>query len=473
MPPISSFTGQQLLDKNTVAQISGEAEILLRNNDIAGAWQGSRHLKIELSQLPVAAVAPVLPDYRKISANLKALALPLLDKDEVLNLLQNNLSYLEARYESYLLAGLTMWILGQPDAEQSALASTLKSALPKDHSLSGRLIKVLEAALARDVKVAAPAAAPAPAGPAVAVKSDDMFDEHETKELAQEAKKVGEIGGTVLPTDGARVAAGAILKLVQREQDQEAFLKRAAALITSRLRDVRTTAEIKEYLHRPWAVGGLGIDEEHVEGASNLIEQEYQKVHSAGPLVRLVAAPVPPPPPVVPVKEPLPAEAPIKVVASPSPSLDLVLDKPTPVEPVISRITRPIRTANFNNKPRLDDVLAVRPAGETALGRTVGAADEFKFMTVADFRSLGAPAAAVNEILRRAELLRQESLTSHLRALKLFRESELVADYIALGRVSLAQGKKLSQALSDVNLNPRGMTEDEFFAIASLNSKLK
>lgn len=462
MPSISTFTGQQLLDKNTVAQISREAEILLKNQDIASAWQASRHLKDQLFQLPADSVVSVLPDYRKISANLKALALPLLDKAEVVNLLQNNLPFLEPQYETYLLSGLSMWLLGQPDGEDAAASSAFKQILSKDSPLFERVIKVLDELNQRDAKAAAVKISP-PASPVPALKPDVMFDDHEAKELAAEAKKVGDIGASALATGGAGTAAEAILKLVGREQDQAAFLKRTQALITSRLRDVRTTADIKEYLHRPWAVGGLGIDEEHVEPASKLIEVEYQKVHVAQPgfapakpiipVMPAAAAPVEPAPPAMPAVEA------VKVVI---PSLPAI--KPT--LPTMSPIVRPIRTANFNNKPRLDDV-------KSAPSRSLGAADEFRLMTITDFRGLGAPAAAVSEILRRAELVRQESLEGYLRALRLWRESELFADYVALGKASLEQGKKLAETLKNSNANPHAVTEDEFFAVANLNSKLK
>lgn len=477
MPPISSFTGQQLLDKNIVAQISQEAETLLRNQDIAGAWQGSRHLKDQLSQLPADSVAPVLPDYRKISANLKTLALPLLDKDDVANLLQNNLGFLEAQYEPFLLSGLSMWLLGQPDGQEAGAISAFKQVLPKDGPLTPRLLKIMEESGQREAKAADVKISP-PAPPPATIKKDDMFDDHEAKELAQESKKIGEIGVAALATGGAGTAGEAILKLVGREQDQAAFLKRAQALVTSRLRDVRTTADIKEYLHRPWAVGGLGIDEERVEAASKLIEQEYQKVHSSqfiadksapAPSLPVISAPIEPAPPVMPaLVEPAPLPpppAPAKPLpASPPADPVLLQDKPKP-------IIRPIRTANFNDRPRLDDVKTMMPAA--APMRTVGAADEFKLITVADWRGLGDPAAAVSEILRRAGLLRDQSLADYTRAARLFRESELFADYVALGKASLEQGKKLAQTLADSNLNPHAITEDEFFAIASLNSRLK
>ena len=143
MAPISSYAGEQLLDKNVVSQISGEAEIILRNQDIAGAWQVSRHLKTELAGVSAVALAPVLPDYRRLSANLKALALPLLEESEVTNLFQNNLGYLEKQYEGYLLAGLAVWLEAQPEEERTRLVSALKVVLPKDNPLSERLAAAL------------------------------------------------------------------------------------------------------------------------------------------------------------------------------------------------------------------------------------------------------------------------------------------------------------------------------------------
>ena len=54
-----------------------------------------------------------------------------------------------------------------------------------------------------------------------------------------------------------------------------------------------------------------------------------------------------------------------------------------------------------------------------------------------------------------------------------FFSSPLYRQYVAIGEVSLDQGKKLSEVLLDPSINLEKMTQEEFFAISDLNSRLK
>jgi len=249
-------------------------------------------------------------------------------------------------------------------------------------------------------------------------------------------------------------------------------------LITSRLRDVRAKAELREYLGRPFKVGGLGLGGDILEKASGFIEDEYNKLHSNTPAlpapreakieaVEVVEAALPPsvaPRPSI-KEEPLPP-----VIIKPMPAV--VIPKieaklPPKIEPVpdAQRVVRPLRTALPSDKPRVDDIKSAP--------RTVSAIDELKLLTIEDWRKYGSPDQAVKSISQKIQILGQESVASRIQGVKMFRASDLFQQYVALGRATLAQGKKLTEALADKAINPANITQDEFFAIALLNGKLK
>lgn len=104
---------------------------------------------------------------------------------------------------------------------------------------------------------------------------------------------------------------------------------------------------------------------------------------------------------------------------------------------------------------------------------TVGATDELKLLTLADWRKLGGGPAAISHILEKVSILAKESLSEKLTAIESFRESELFREYLDIGRGALSAGRKLAEALADAAVNSNKMTEEEFFAIAELNGKLK
>ncbi len=460
MPPITTYAGRVLLDKATAEEIKKQTDILLQNKDVAQAWQAARHLKKELSALPAADVQPVLADYRAVSANLKVLALPLLEKEEVLGLCENNLDFLTPASRELVTAGFQAWLAGQDEEEQAGLREKI-----------AKLIPTLELPASRIVWPARPDTAPVKmpitGGPG------EMLEDHEATELARHQDKVLDIGGAPLPVDDATTLAETIFSQTNVAEDKETFMRRAHALILSRLRDVRAAVGLREYLERPFAVGGLGLSGEALEKAAKQIELSYNKLHTvpARPLPPPQATVMPPPAPEVVLKpaelKPVITPEPTKVVAPPEPKIPVLppAPAPTPAAPA-PRMMRLHRVAGPEDKPRVEDVKA-------PVARSLGAAEELKLMTIKDWRRFGGAPGGTAEILRRVELLKQESAMSRLQGIKYLRGSEFWQQYLKIGRASLAQGKKLGETLADAASNPAGLSEDEFFSISSLNSKLK
>ena len=485
MPSITSFSGQTLLESATLAEIKKQADLLLKQKDVAAAWQASQHLKKELSGLPAEKVSALLPEYRKISANFKALAFPLLEQEEAFNLIEWNLSFLNPEYLPTLSLAMPAWlnIQANPQETREKLLKLVEKAGP----VAGELKAVLQP---QAVAAKAPVA---PIPKVQTVPNYEMFNAPERDELTEHARKVDAIAGAVLPTTGAAGVVEAIFASAKPNVDKESFNRRAQALIASRLRDVRTVAQLNEYLSRPFAVGGLGLEGANLQQASRLIEQEYQKLHhpKVGPQPAAPAAEVPtvaetpivialpveakaivPEIPVVPkpkIIAPRVASAP---TAKSMPAFEMPRDKkPAAIEPseVLSGLVR-ARNLAGSDKNRVEDI---KSSPSVSAARTLSAADELKLLTLADFRGWGGGAAAAGEVMRRIGLLAKESLGSKSQGIKQFRASELFKDYVRIGQQSLSSGKKLAQALSDPAINPNGLTEDEFYAIASLNSRLK
>ncbi len=448
---ITSYQGEQLLQSETLEAIKKEADLLLQNKDVAAAWQGSRHIKKELAGLPGDKVTTVLNDYRALTANLKALALPLLDWDEVKSLLSNNLALLDPKYLPALGAALPAWLATIAEDQQAGKRDELLKLLPPTSPLRANLVAGKAPERASRESAINPVQA-------LAMGSDVLFDKAEAAELASHIKKVNDIGAAPMLARGASMgAAENIFNLSHSPADKESFARRANALIASRLRDVRTRAELREYLGRPFKVGGLGLGADILDKAGALIEDEYNKLHSNTP-------PAPVPAKVEPVLvSPAPKAEPKPEIIKIKPVSEIFAPTPPPAAP--PRVMRPLRAAPANDKPRVEDI--------KSSSRTVSAVDELRLLTLADWRKYGASAEATNNILQKVQLLGQESVGSKVQGIKMFRQSQLFQQYIALGRASLAQGKKLAEVLADKTVNPGQMTEDEFFAIALLNGKLK
>lgn len=483
---ITSLSGEQLLVAENLEAIKKEVDLVLQKKDVAKAWQVARHIKTQLALVPVEKVTPVLNDYRRLTSILKILSLPLLSWDEVKILVSKNISFVEEKYIPILTAALPVWLTALDDNEKEAKRTELLNLLPLDSQLRQGLMPVPHMPVSVVIKKTTD------------INHGDFFDKHEVAELDNHVKKINNIGGAPLAHDGATVAEN-IYKLAGAQSDKETWLRRANALIASRLRDVRTKNDLREYLQRPLAVGGLGLGGEKLEQAAKLIEDEYNKLHnSLLPVKPLASAPRPEEAltPVPEVELPKIEKIPEPIVPKIEEKIDLpIIEKktesvlPKPKEPVIepkskielkpeseipdilaaSRPIRPARVAPVNDKPRVDDVRPMmRPTIHTATS-----ADELKFLTLADWRKYKNSEAAVNAIFQKINTLDQVGAVTRMRNIKLFHESQLFKQYVALGQAILVGGIKLAESLSDKNINPNGFTEEEFSSIALLNSRLK
>lgn len=510
--PIMQYTGKILLDPQTVGIIQKEAAALVANKDVAGAYAASRHLKRELSGIPKEDVSAVLPSYRAISGSLKALALPVLSEEDVSALLSNNLEFLDTKSEPLLVSGLLAWLASQPDDARAEYKKKFREGIDRDSAFAPKLLEALkdDAPLPGQTVYAPPSAA------------------------APKDAEADSLSRTIFSLSGASVS-------------EEAFVKRATALVRSRLRDVRTAAEFAEYAGRPFAAGGLGLANDALERAEAVVEGAYGRKHSALPAREYAQAASTLPgggnASVVPKATRPPSASTPPVLKSAQTELDALITQgaadasiesilkgktqaasalpgstqpsakpgrpplPRPAAgssqlPAVSVVTParpkppiPGASAQFfqtplaapsssrpqhnpsavSGKARMQDVRASAPVlSEPALqSKVTGLADSLATITIGDFRGFGSSGQAQQLLLGKIATLEGESLSHKADGMRSLRLSPLFKAYLSIGDAALAGGKKLSEALADPSINSDNMTEDEFFAIADLASKLK
>ena len=547
--PITQYTGKTLLSEDTILAIQKQADLIVQNKDVALAWQASQHLKAQISSLPEQEIKPVLDKYRAITTKLKALALPLLEKEDIEHLLRNNLEFLDTQAEQLLLQGLKAWIASQEDESQEQIKKKLSAIIPKDHSLSEQILKILQTArhpeqdaagsevkdLVNNAQVSSTRSFVRPGR-----TQDDMVD------LTKAAKKADQIKTAPSSDETAEQIARQIYAQSGSSRSEQDFVRRAQALVKSRLRDVRTKVDIKEYLSRTFEVGGLGLTAEAIESAQNMIETAYNRVHVSQvslrgsdsdrgnlrisknlPEISVSAAARPGR-----AKEgqnnqkttqnrmvsgkstDLPIDSPDKLISNIADLKDLssvsvdntkkVVDpgrvelprhglsseSGKPAGPTtksiipqnrgqdeIDKLIKTDENPNIIRKPiqsgkvRVDDIKT--QAQPRAPQKSTTSSGEFASFSISDLRAQADAKQATEKILSKMRTMEQESIAHKMSAIRSFRQSPLYGQYIAIGEASLIQGKKLSQALADLSVNPDKITEAEFFAISDLNSKLR
>ncbi len=484
--PITQYKGKTLLNPETITAIQNDTDLLLKNKDVGAAWSASQHIKAELTSLPKEELGKTLNDYRRITTSLKALALPLLSEDDVSHLLHNNLEFLDTKSGDYLVSGLSAWLASQEDSSVTGIKEKLRSSIDNESPFAPKILSVLGGDA--EEKISKRRQFP---------NNDELLDKSESKDLIQSAHKadvVDDIGEPKLEnSNSAESLSQQIFSQSGSTESEQVFVARAKALITSRLRDVRTTVDLAEYLKRPFVAGGLGLNDEVFESATKLIEDEYRNTHTHKPkqisenkplpqIPQKKSPVLPKKPSIIPKKETAKKQIDnlIKSDAADTSEISNIL-KGKPVKPVSKPIPqkqvqkRPIvRRAASNGKIRLDDIKTSHVSTPVPdISRSMGLSDEFSTISLEDFRKLGDTNTAVSSLLGKIDVLAEESIAHKIDGIRNFHKSPLMALYIDLGEQSLSQSKKLSDVLADVNINPEKMTEDEFFAVASLTSKLK
>jgi hypothetical protein len=352
------------------------------------------------------------------------------------------------------------------------------------------------------------------------IKHDELLDFNEIKDINNSTQKLEEVGTSSVSNSSAESIARQIYSESNSKESEQDFVKRALALAISRIRDVRTPVEINEYLKRPFAVGGLGLAGEELESAIKKIQEAHARYHiqTQNPIVKPIAqSPQISDSPQKPIEQAQKATQEIiqqplqNKITQKSPSnttnsqkkLDDLINqestgdisiesilKSKPKKPTSTPSPYTVQQNYFNRSPvpqgkvRIDDIKPTHKSPQIQdttkeksqsqpQSRTTGLSDELSAISLSDYRALGNAQQAEQYILKKILLLGQNSLEHKLKGIANFRNSSLVNQYINIGDASLSKDKNLANILSDSNINPENMTQDEFFAISTLNSKLK
>ncbi len=297
--------------------------------------------------------------------------------------------------------------------------------------------------------------------------------------------------------------------------------KRLRYIISSRLRDVRNPIELFQLLMRDTKVGGMGYDQETAEVTMKQIESQYVAFHSAimqdekskldqqmreqlakvderkqreaeehakwykekiesrkqvedegkqiADRMKKAFAVVHP----MDAKEQATEEQRFgkMVPAVPPPVSPFTPPSVAPVaarpEVKISKATAVIQTAAAQAKPRLDDVKYGGP-------QLKGPIQELKDMTLVEFRRLSKdPEIAVQKIMQRLEVLRQEAFERRIEGIRAWQSCPLQKAYVELMSEAFQKAKPVAQLAEEKQAAGQEYpTPSEIAAIISLNSKL-
>ncbi len=240
---------------------------------------------------------------------------------------------------------------------------------------------------------------------------------------------------------------------IDRYEDVEAVLKgisfsfpkelhgRLHSLIQSRIKEVRSDAQVKEYAMRPQDTGGLGLQEDHADA---LIAAVHERLH-----VQNISKPPQP-------KRRITKKARVRAPSSAATSH-------TSIQPASKSAPPIVRT---QKKPSMHDVVA-----PNASVRALGPIDEVRQMSVDVFRGLGATPQEQGDVIRKkVATLKQETYVDFISGIEAWFVSPIYRAYEEVLQRSLDTGVTVGDVLSDQNT---GMSGEEFGEIAKLNQEFR
>ncbi len=336
-------------------------------------------------------------------------------------------------------------------------------------------------------------AMPKPTTPIGSNAPTTQYSDEDAVEIANQASKLRTLT-TANPNQDLDSLAQQILIEQNVALSDELLQRRSMAILKSRFKDVRTTAETAEMLAREPKVGGLGLDREIALSLAIAAEKYAMTLKERG----MVRAPVPmavPLPPAVPsVSQARPAPMPpFRREAPPAPMspvpvqnfteaprasrpirrpVDLPVMAPLEQAPISKPITQApsatvIQRPRGTDRPTVADV--VRP--QVALGP----AEELRSMTLIEFRRLGQGAGdAARRLLDKFDHLQRESFTVWAEAVAGWRQSAIYELYLAMGRESMEKGLPISQIITERGrIGQPYLSEHEFIILSDLNRQLQ
>lgn len=268
---------------------------------------------------------------------------------------------------------------------------------------------------------------------------------------------------------------------LQRRYDQ---------LVLVFMKDVRDANETRNYFTRSSKIGGLDLSETEADRRIALLKEQKKQVLEGGasaqkprstpppplpqqpepqPIEKKISPPVQPPPPPEPIASPL-KKVPVKETLPPPPPSEPPPPLPTAV-PIPVAVPKPIprirRNFPVSDRPALIDIKHPK--------EVMGPTEEMRHLTLGSFRELASSASAsANKIYEKIMLLGEESVAKQAQGIAAWKSSEPHLIYLTMGKTSMSKGWTLKETIEQrAHANLSSLTEEEFFAIADLNQRLR
>lgn len=188
----------------------------------------------------------------------------------------------------------------------------------------------------------------------------------------------------------------------------------------------------------------------------------------------LVPAPTvrPPQAPAAPPAEPTAIRIAPKAPSAPKPPITPPEARKAPAMSVVkvSAKTADMRKAAVQQRPRLDDVVAVSGASS----RPAGPLEQIGGMTLEQFRRLASsPEAAAKRIEELVAVLAQESFERRIAGIQAWQKSPLQMTYLKLVAEAFRSGKPVKELAAEKRTGVISLTPEELDAIVKLNGGLR
>jgi|GEM_PF-4235394 len=247
------------------------------------------------------------------------------------------------------------------------------------------------------------------------------------------------------------------------------MLPRLRSLVISRLKDIRTADQVREYALKKFENGGLGLNERQVEElmqAINILTTKNTKVRNnkdskIGKLgneeIEGVTEVETPPSLFASAHK---VSSPIRPGSTESPRSELM-----------AKANRGgIEMFATETKPILQDVVAPKKVEETV--ETVGPIDELKMFTLTDFRRLaGKPEEAIKILQEKFIDLRAEAYTFYVKGKEAWHQSPLYQAYAEIIKTGIEKPERLDNVFQKLN-KKNNLTKEEFLALVGMMERI-
>lgn len=237
---------------------------------------------------------------------------------------------------------------------------------------------------------------------------------------------------------------GTVLKQANVSIDPDLFT-RFESIVSARLKDIRGNEETKQYLEKAVEQGGMGLAPEKSDAVLAAIASAEENRPAPAEDLKPVEK--------QPMAAYVPMHQPLAATQSPVPKI----------------------RQSSGRKPVMHDITPVAKKPQAVplqRKRTVGPVDEIGNMALLDFRRMSTdPLEAIDAVLAKFDVLKQESYLLYLDARKAWFRSPMYIAYKTALVSSVNNGWTLEEGLA-AQQGSGQMTESELLAISAINNKL-